>query len=154
MHRDAKLFPKGPPVEDVTCDLPLHPVPFNTKWSHLSGIALADPDFGSPGRIDLLLGLLMSGRRVGPSDSPTAFETEFGWVLAGNAGPSSPTHHVSHSRLSLLTGDDILCKFWEIEEKPITDAVLSSEERSVVQFFNSNHSRVDSGSFVVPFPSR
>ena len=143
----------------VTCDLPLHPVPFNKKWSHLSGIVLTDPDFGSPGRIDLLLGVdvfvdvVRAGRRAGPTDSPTAFETDFGWVLAGNAGPSSPTHHVSH-HVSLLTGDDILRKFWEIEEKPMTDVVLSTEERSVMQFFDSNHSRVDSGNFVAPLPRR
>ena len=32
----------------VTCDLPLHPIRFSPKWNHLSGIPLADPDFGSP----------------------------------------------------------------------------------------------------------
>lgn len=69
----------------------------------------------------------MAGQRV-------AFETDFGWVLAGSTGPSTPIHCISH-HVSLLTGDDILRKFWEIEEKPMADAVLSSEERSVMQFF-------------------
>ena len=41
----------------VTCDLPLHPVPSQAGWSHLSGIKLTDPDFGTPGKIDLLLGV-------------------------------------------------------------------------------------------------
>ena len=76
-------------VPQVTCDLPLHRVPFDTRWKHLSGIPLADPDFGRPGRIDILLGIdifvevLLHGRRIGSPDSPIAFETEFGWVLAG-----------------------------------------------------------------------
>ena len=39
----------------VTCDLPLHSVPFDLKWDHLSDLQLADPDFGQPGRIDVLL---------------------------------------------------------------------------------------------------
>ena len=81
-----------------------------------------------------------------------AFETEFGWVLAGSTGASSPTHHVSH-HVSLLTGDDLLRKFWEIEEKPTADVVLSCEERSVMQFFKSHHSRAESGNFVVPLPN-
>lgn len=41
-------------VPRVTCDLPLHPVPFDLKWNHFP---LADPDFGCPGRIDLLIGV-------------------------------------------------------------------------------------------------
>lgn len=38
----------------VMCDLPLHSVPFSKD---LSGISFADPDFGSPSRIDFLLGV-------------------------------------------------------------------------------------------------
>ncbi len=143
----------------VTCDFPLHPVPFNPKWNHLSGISLADPDCGSPARIDLLLGVdvfvdvIRQGKRAGPPDSPVALETEFGWVLAGNTGTSSPTHHVTH-HVSVLTGDDILRKVWEIEEKPMTDAVLSPEERSVMQSFKLCHSRADTVNFIVPLPRR
>ena len=143
----------------VTCDLPLHPVSSHVRWDHLSGISLADPDFASPGRIDLLLGVdvfvevLLPGKRTGSSDSPTAFETRFGWVLAGNAGPSSPSHFFSH-HVTLLTDDDILRKFWEIEEKPMTDVVMSGEERSVVHHFDVNHARTETGSFVVPLPRR
>ncbi len=37
---DAIVLPK------VTCDLPLHPVSLDSKWHHLSGIKLADSDFG------------------------------------------------------------------------------------------------------------
>ena len=41
----------------VTCDLPLHPVSFDLQWRHLEGIPLADPNFGLPGRVDILLGV-------------------------------------------------------------------------------------------------
>ena len=41
----------------VTCDLQMQPIPSCEGWRHLSGIKLADPDFGTPRRIDLLLGL-------------------------------------------------------------------------------------------------
>ena len=44
-------------VSRGTCDLPLHTVPTNTMWDHLSGIKLADPGFGNLGKIYLLLGI-------------------------------------------------------------------------------------------------
>ncbi len=56
----------------VTCDLPISPVSFDLSWKHLSDIPLADPDFASPGRIDILLGVevvLLDGRRRGPPGS-------------------------------------------------------------------------------------
>ena len=82
------------------------------NWRHLSGIKLADPDFGTPGRIDLLLRLrpLMSqGRRSGAPGTPAAFSTHLDWVLPGGMSSRSPS-------LSLLTGDDLIWKFWEIED--------------------------------------
>ena len=73
----------------VTNDLPLHPISHQPNWQHLSDLRLADPDFGTPGRIDILLGvdivseMLLQGRRHGPPGTTTAFETCFSWVLAG-----------------------------------------------------------------------
>ena len=76
-------------VPCVTCDLPLHPIPFNIRWKYLEDITLSDPHFGHPGRIDLLLEVdvfievLMHGRWISPVGAPIAFETLFDWVLAG-----------------------------------------------------------------------
>ena len=82
----------------VTCDLPTEPNHFNSRCTHLSNLSLADPDFGRPGRIDILLGVevcanvLLHGRWSGQSDSPSAFETMFGCVLAGRTSCLTPTH--------------------------------------------------------------
>ena len=135
-------------VPKVTCDLPLAPVPFQLNWKHLADL---DPGFGQPGRIDMLLGVnlfldvLCHGRRSGPLESPTALETEFGWVLCGSAGVTT-----FHS--TVTSGDDILRQFWEIEETPADHSALSTEERTVVRHFESNHSRSKEGRFVVPLP--
>ena len=73
----------------VTTDLPSHPVPLNCKRKHLSNIHLADPDFGTSGSVHLLLGAnvlnctMHNGWQFGPSGSPFALKTCFGWVLAG-----------------------------------------------------------------------
>ena len=147
-------------VPRVTCDLPLQPVTFDLNWNHLSDVQLADPDFGIPSKVDLLLGVevfatvMLNGRRLGPPDSPIAFETKFGWVLAGSTDTYKPTHHIVTHYVSLLSGDDILRKFWELEEKPMANTVLSPEEYSVVQHFKYNHTRSDTGRFIVPLPRK
>ena len=93
---DKKFTISAIVVPHVTCDLPLQPVHYESTWTHLSGLPLADPDFGSPGPIDLLLGIdvysdvLLNGRRSGPPNTPTAFETHFGWVLAGRTNSMIP----------------------------------------------------------------
>ena len=54
---DKKLTVSAIVVPCVTCDLPVQPVHHGTNWNHLSGLMLADPDFGTPGKIDILLGV-------------------------------------------------------------------------------------------------
>lgn len=66
--------------------------------TNLSDLHFADPDFGHPGKIDILLGIdiyadvLLQCWRNEPPGSPTAFETKFGWVLAGRASTSTSPH--------------------------------------------------------------
>ena len=151
---DAVVLPR------VTSDLPLCPIPFDSNWRHLSGLRLADPDFGSPGSIDLLLGadvfstVVLHGRRLGPTGSPSAFETRFGWVLTGAVDGQSPQHHVVSYHASVLTGDDLLRRFWEVEERGSGSPSLSHEERSVVDHFRDTHQRDQAGRFVVQLPRR
>ena len=159
VSRPAKKFQVSAVVTPrVTSDLPTTPVSFSSKWRHLSGLQLADPNFGRPGRIDVLLGVdiyadaLLQGRRSGPPGTPTAFETTFGWVLVGKTDTPVPPHICATSHhVAVASGDELLRKFWEIEESP-NDTNLSPEERAVVQHFEKNHTRDESGRFVVPLP--
>ena len=106
-------------VPRVTCDLPVKPVTPKFSWDHLFDISLAIPDFGSPGTIDLLLGVnifvasLLHGRRVGSPGSPTALETRFGWVLAGLVESQGRRRHVTMHNAFAITGDDLLHKCCE-----------------------------------------
>lgn len=148
-------------VPRITYDLPVQPVHCNSQWTHLNDLELADPNFGCPGRIDLLLGVdvyadvVLHGWRSGPPGSPVAFETMFGWVLAGRTATkvstslSVATHHVS-----VISGDDLLRKFWEIEESPRDPSNLSPDERSVVQHFKDTHIHSNEGRFVVALPKK
>ena len=65
----------------------------------------------------------------------------------------STTHACVTSLHSFVTsGDDIPCRFWEIEEAPPNESALSIEERTVVCHFQTNYSRSLKGKFVVPLP--
>ena len=147
-------------VPRVTCELPVHPVTFKSNWTHLEQLSLADPQFGQPGRVDLLLGVdifseaLLQGRRIGPPGSPIAFETVFGWVLAGPTTQSTPQSIITSHHTLVNTGDDLLRRFWEIEESTQHESNLTPEEKSVVQHFEKNHTRAPDGRFIVPLMKR
>ena len=104
-------------VPRVTCDLPLHPIPFNIRWKHLEDITLSDPQFGRPRRINLLLGvdvfvvILMHGWWTGPPGAPIAFETLFGCVLARKTDANISDYNIVSHHVSFITGDDLLRKF-------------------------------------------
>ena len=90
------------------------------------------------------------GQQSGPPGSPSAFETSFRWVLAGNIDMIIPARIAAHA--SVISGDDIICKFWEIEESPNSELALSLDEHAVVHHFKVNHHRNNEGRFIVPLP--
>lgn len=88
-------------------------VPFNVTWSHLSNIQLADPGFGHPGEINLLLGVevfvevMLHGRRSGVPGSALLLKRNLDGFLLAALTPvfCSPSHYsscfTSHWRWSL-----------------------------------------------------
>ena len=82
----------------------------------------------------MFTGVLRQGRQCGPNHTPIAFETEFGWVLAGSTTPTDVTSSdvvVHHAIMNNC--DDLLCKFWEIEETASNNSPLTSKEKFVAQ---------------------
>ena len=69
----------------ITSNTPAYPVSEQRSWTHLTNLSLTDPDYGTPSSVDLLLGanmfsrLVHHGWRFGPSGTPSAFKTQFGW---------------------------------------------------------------------------
>ena len=77
-------------------------------------------------------------------------------MLCGNTGSTLTSAqanvHITTFHTSITSSDDVLTKFWEIEEFPSDQASLSVEERTVVRHFESNHARSKEGRFIVPLP--
>ena len=115
----AAVLPK------VTTKLPASPVSLDKNWKHLSGLRLADPDFGVPGYIDVLLGVDMfcrvvrQGRRQGPPGSPMAIKTCFGWVLSGTIKHNGRQRRENSCVSLVLASDENLRKFSETRNSTV-----------------------------------
>ena len=138
--------------------MPVNPVGPVDKWKNLAGLDLADPDFGTPARVDVLFGadyygeILLRGRRWGPRGTPYAQKTCLGWVLAGPF--SSETPEPTAYTCCVALENDSLKRFWEMEDYNLNRSVLSLEEKSVVKHFDTSHSIDNSGRFIVPLPRK
>ncbi len=97
---------------------------------------------------------MLQGRRLGPPGSPIAFETQFGWVLAGSTNSCTTGQAIAVHHVMLLSGDDLLRQFWEIEEKVGYKFCFTPEEKAVMDHFRSHHTRLQDGRFVVPLPKK
>ena len=136
---EAVVLPK------VTTEILSTSVAFDTKWKHLLKLQLADPDFSTPGNVYLILGAdvfshaVRYGQWYGPPGSSSTFKTSLGWVLAGATSTDQMEQQVTTYCASILTGDDLPRKFWEMEDCKFQKPALSIDEKSVVQHFKNTH---------------
>ena len=162
LRRDGNHMPvEAVVLTKITSELPIHHISFDVKWKHLEGLYLADPDFNVPGPVDLLLGadlfgiIMRHGRRVGPPGTPSAIQTAFGWVLAGNVRVEQPaTDQITACCASVLQGDDLMRKFWEVEERVPHQPSLTIEEKTVQQHFDTAHIKDENGRYIIPLPRK
>ena len=149
IHVDgAFILPK------ITTNMPISPVSTISKWKHLFGLELADPEFGNPARVAVLLGadyygeVLAHGRRWGLTGTPYAQKTRFGWVLAGPL-PTKDSQTSAYTCCAAKENDDLRI-FWEIEDHNLNRPILIQEERTVVEHFELSYSRDSDGRYIAP----
>ena len=105
--------------------------------------------------IDLFIEVLHQGWLTGPRGSPSAFETEFGWVVAGQTKSKLADQDNASHHSTLVVGDELLQRFWEIEENPRDQSNFSPEDQSVVKHFHDSHQQcLSDGRVVVPLPKK
>lgn len=151
-------------VPRVAADLPLQLVKEAKSWDFLRDLPLADPNFATPGRIDLILGsnalsrILLSGIHRGTDEQPIAVSTIFGWTITGPYRPLDET--AADKALCHVTTacecDTLLKAFWEVEEvngnSPYNG--MTPEEVSVVDHFKNHHEYTCHGRYQVTLPKR
>ena len=98
--------------------------------------------------------VVLHGRRFGPAGTPSAFKTQFGWVLTGTVGHNNQRKscYLVITEESHQYSDNLLKKFWEIENPHLQDPTLSVNERKIVEHFKPNHDRDGKRRFIVPLP--
>ena len=152
---EALVLPK------IASNTPSYPVSIQGNWKHLTGLSFADPEYGTPGAVDLLLGadvfsrVVLHGRRFGPAGSPSAFKTQFGWVLAGSIGSSmngSGSCYLAIAGMPQVDDEELFRSFWEIENPHFQTPAFSIDERNVMEYFKGKHHRDTEGRFMVPLP--
>ena len=125
---------------------------------------MADPDYRQKARVDLLIEadlystLLRIGLHRSPSDALVAQNTSLGWVISGVSVPSttgSPNtdtpDRVSTSFCEAELSNDILRKFWELEDfPPMTH--LSKDDERCERIFSETFRRSDEGRYTVRLP--
>ena len=86
---------------------------------HLPNLTFADPEFGVPDRVDILLRVdvfshtVLHSWRFVPSESPMAIKTTFGWVLVDfvQAAGIQSQQQEDNCCLAISSPDDLLRKF-------------------------------------------
>ena len=143
----------------LTVQLPACCVNLELNWKHFHGLDLVDPEFGVPGCIDVLLGadlfssILLHGWQKGPWGTPVALETHFSWILMGSMCQGHIQQQIM-AYFSSHTTDELLCKFWEVENFEHQGPLVLSEESSVLYHFHKNYSRNEKGRYVVRLPRK
>lgn len=133
----------------------------NIRNSHLAHLPLADPNYGRPGKIDLLLGADTYGRLItngfihGRENELHAQNTQLGWVVFGTIMASDiQTRTISMAQdEALMRLDSALRRFWEQEEY-LNEAPThyTLEEKLALDIFAETHYRYPNGRFCVQYP--
>lgn len=140
----------------ITYTLPTKSLTVDTNL--IAGLQLADPTYGTPGTIDILLSasvvaaLTIPNLRKEATLSTIALQTKLGWVLFGEAksNSSQPNRKCFH-----ITPSDqistLLQEFWKVEEVP-TKQILSKEDEKCQQIYSDTTKRSSDGRYIVNLP--
>lgn len=135
------------------------------EWVKLSDDVLADPEYHTPSKIDILLGadifsqIIRDGIKRSTSGSLVAQQTELGWILSGVVGTESSSDISSYPCITVMhtnvQPDDFLRKFWELEAEPSgSEKILSKEEVECENIFTNSTKRDETGRYIVRLPFR
>ena len=120
----------------------------------------ADPKFGRPTRIDILLSGKDTNRTYSGSDFYSSgrelrfVQTCFGWTVGGGLPASSQPQSVAISRASVdfkEAPEAIFQQLWEQQEIP-AESTISPEDQLVLDHFQDTHVRLSTGQYQVALP--
>ena len=128
-------------LTSITGDTPSDNLTEHKDTAFTQHFKLADPEFRTPGRVDLLLGqdsipqILRQGLVKSEQSSLYCFNTMFGWVVGGHCShPSQEARvHICCKATTDHDLDETLKSFWEVEETPSMFSKLSPEDQAALE---------------------
>ena len=156
---DVSVVVNALTIDQVTSNIPRRHI-CELNWPGLKELQLADEHFCATGAVDILLGadvhpyLILDG--VGVRKSPDcaliAQQSIFGWIITGSTAVKSKVSDGEESALThLVETEDVLKKFWEIEDTPCVKP-WSIEEKLAEEHFKETTFRNENGQYVVELP--
>jgi len=161
-HFEPHLFPSVELVilTQITTAMPSTRLPASvrSKYQHL---CLADNNFDTPSRVDVLFGadILPSLVRAHAGVEhhpgfPSALDTQLGWIVFGSfTTPNSSSLSALTTAVSPPSIGDLLQKFWLVEE-PAVPSSPTTEDQWCEEYFKTSTSRDTTGRFCVALPFR
>lgn len=130
-------------LKSITKLLPAHKVA-PLEWKDLEELILADPEYHTPNRVDMLLGaevyaqIIQEGIKRGPKGSAVAQCTSLGWILSG----AMETINLSSGLKVMHDGledNNMLKRFWELEDEfPLAkEKLLTEGEKRCEEIFHT-----------------
>ncbi|XP_008180522.1 uncharacterized protein LOC103308610 [Acyrthosiphon pisum] len=152
------------PCEPLILSRITGPMPTMTLSSNIrrtySHIEFGDPHFDTPGPIEFLVGADIyanifgnCSRIIHTPGLPSAYETLFGWIIIGQSTVNTSSSPVSLLLMAETSIDNMLCKFWELEE-PTKSTLPFTDDQKCEDHFNRTTKRDSTGRYSVSFPFR
>ncbi|XP_062713374.1 uncharacterized protein LOC134290289 [Aedes albopictus] len=149
-------------LKSVIPKLPAHDVPIE-DWNLPQDLFYADPNFNLSSGIDMIIGnehffsCFKSAARIHLSDSlPLLVDSAFGWIVSGAVNTPKNRQEASAcsiTTMSLVSLEESLERFWEVEELP-TRSAYSMDEKRCEDLYASTVSRNPEGRYIVRLPRK
>ncbi|XP_061720563.1 uncharacterized protein LOC133527531 [Cydia pomonella] len=122
-------------------------------------IQLADPDFNVPSEIDILIGSeifwdLLDGEKIRLPTGPYLINSKLGWLVSGPINTRNLRINNQVHCYFTQSIDSQLRRFWEIEDIPQVDSILTADEQKCEDIFTDTTKREEDGRFSVRMPLR
>ncbi|XP_062556931.1 uncharacterized protein LOC134221760 [Armigeres subalbatus] len=141
----------------VTANLPTTSINI-ASWAIPEGIELADPSFCVSSGVDLVLGnqaffdFFSTGRKISLGELlPTLYDSVFGWIISGGIAEGNSNLHINCNLAATDRLEDLLTRFWSIEEVESAQNYSPTEGRCEV-LFSSTIQRGADGRYSVSLP--
>lgn len=149
-------------LNQLTGHLPKTPVNISSMKLP-KGMQLADPKFHEPGPVDVLIGADLFWDILGNeqlslgNNNPKLRSTQLGWIISGPIQSTKNVNkgiHCNHAIISQSDNENIdqmLTKFWDLEEVP-QGSIMNEGENECEKHFRTHTKRDSTGRFFVRLP--